>query len=146
MEHVEYDFMEGMDEESLQRRLRDHETGVLALARDGDAYAFPVSFASLGGTLYVRLARDADSRKFDYLEETGEACLVVHGVSDERAWSIIASGPLRPVEDVLSLPFDDAAINEAFGPLHVFDQPIEDLEVTVYELDPELLTGRQVQD
>jgi len=145
MDHIEYDFMEGMSEEQIDGWLADHDVGVLSLARDGAAYAVPVNYAYLDGSLFVRLAREADSKKFDYVAATEEACLVVYGDSDGATWSVIATGPIEDVTDERAATFDDAGINETFGPLHVFDQPIEELDVLVYELNVQVLTGRKTE-
>jgi hypothetical protein len=41
MEHVEYVYTEGIDEEEISQLLEERGHGLLALPRDDDAYAVP---------------------------------------------------------------------------------------------------------
>ncbi|WP_335343098.1 pyridoxamine 5'-phosphate oxidase family protein [Halomontanus rarus] len=69
-----------MDDERIEERLERRETGVLALAADGSAYAIPVAHHYEDESLYVRLADDGSSTKMTYLEKTDEACFTLYDV------------------------------------------------------------------
>jgi hypothetical protein len=139
LEHVEFVYTAGMDEEELDEWLREGETGVLALADGGRAYAVPVSYYYDGEALFFRLGDDAHSKKLDFVETTAEACFLRYGLDGEDSWSVIATGQLRRDDDAL----DAETINERFTSLRVFDEAIDDLELVMFRLDIETLTGRR---
>ncbi|MGM0590225.1 MAG: pyridoxamine 5'-phosphate oxidase family protein [Halobacteriota archaeon] len=142
MEHVEYVNTFGMDESTVEERLRSERTGVLSLANDGRAYAVPISYVYEDGRLLVRLSEDGESKKMAFVETTDEACLVLYDYVDRRTWwSIVVTGTLRDRTEAGD--FDDTAINEAFGPISIFDEDIDDVEVRVFELEMQGITGRQ---
>ncbi|WP_152040280.1 pyridoxamine 5'-phosphate oxidase family protein [Salinigranum salinum] len=141
MEHIEFVYTVGMAESDVERHLREAETGVLSLA-DGDrAYAVPVHSYYQQGNLLFRLTDDGDSEKLEFLESTTEACFVVYGATNGDSWSVVARGPVGPVED--SDAYDAAAVNERFGPARVFDEDVGDTEIRLFELRAESVTGRQ---
>lgn len=139
MGDIEYTYTRGMDDEAVENRLGDAETGVLALAEDDDAYAIPVAFHREDDRVYFRLAIHEGSEKAAYLESTGRATLVVYDTDPpDDSWSIVLRGTIHPSEREL----DDTAINARFTPLRVFDEAIGGVEPTVYELVVETVTGR----
>ncbi|MCL7416615.1 MAG: pyridoxamine 5'-phosphate oxidase family protein [Halalkalicoccus sp.] len=136
---IEYTYTRGMDDEAVARRLTDAETGVLALAAGDDAYAIPVAFHRENDRVYFRLAIHEGSEKAAYLESTARAALVVYDTEPpDDSWSVVLRGPIGPAERDL----DDGTINALFTPLRVFDEAIEAVEPTVYELAVETVTGR----
>jgi hypothetical protein len=141
---VEYVYTVGMDADEVETRLRAAATGVLALADDGRAYAIPVSIHLADGRVYLRLSDEGgedESRKLAFVETTEEAALVCYGFESEReSWSVLVEGPLRPVEDA---DVDAATVNEEFGPLRVFDEAVDEVELHLYELQPTSITGRR---
>ncbi|MFC6838192.1 pyridoxamine 5'-phosphate oxidase family protein [Halomarina ordinaria] len=144
MEHIEFVYTMGMDEADVERRLRDAEAGVLSLADGDDAYAVPVSHHYEDGSVFFRLSDDAHSEKLAFVETTRRACFVVYGVEGaDESWSVVATGTLRPVEGAAAERFDAAGINDRFGPLRVFDEAIDEVDVVVLELDVEEVTGRR---
>ncbi|SHG90952.1 pyridoxamine 5'-phosphate oxidase family protein [Halobaculum gomorrense] len=133
----------GMTDEEVDDRLREHETGVLSLARDGDAYAIPVAYGYDGGSLRFRLGDDGDSQKIAYADATEEACFLAYDyTASDDSWSVIARGTLRRVPDGVweSTPAD---LDEWYAPLRVFDEAIEETELVGYELDIDAITGRR---
>lgn len=139
MGDLQYTYTRGMDDEAVTNRLADAETGVLALAAGDDAYAIPVAFQCENDRVYFRLAIHEGSEKAAYLESTARAALVVYDTEPpDDSWSIVLRGPIRPSEREV----DDAAINALFTPLRVFDEAIEGIEPTIYELAVETVTGR----
>lgn len=142
MEHVDYVYTAGMSDEEISGKLRDSYAGVLSLAAAGDAYAVPVSHHFDGDRLLVRLIDDGDSQKFSYVETTDTATFTVMEASGPGvAWSVVARGRLAPYSEL-----DDTSINELFEPVHVFDEPIDDVDVTVYEFQVDSLVGRQTEE
>lgn len=148
MDDVEFEYTVGMDREAVETALVDGNTAVLALASDDDAYAIPVSYRYDGERILVRLGVGEASAKMGYLERTDTATLVCYGADPEvegaevwrDSWSVVARGHLRRVEDEL----DDAAVNELFPtPIRVFSEPVDDMEVRVYEFVADELTGRR---
>jgi hypothetical protein len=143
MEHVEYTYTVGMTDEEVATLLREGTTAVLALAHDDDAYAVPVSYAYEDGSLYLRLSDDGHSKKLAFAGTTEETCLVLYDVSDGDSWSIVVEGRLRRLPPEEREAFDATAMNDAFDDLRVFDESIQDVEVVVFELDAERVTGRR---
>jgi len=149
MEHVEFAYTSGMDDAAVEERLSSADTGVLALARDDDAYAVPLAHYYEDGHLYFRIGTVAGSEKGSWLDDTATATYVLHGTesTDEAAeldsWSVVARGPLRELTGDERARFDTAEINRHFSPIRVFDEAIEDVEITLYELRIESLTGRK---
>ena len=142
MDHVDYVYTTGMDEAEVDRRLRETGHGVLALADGDDAYAVPLNYHYDGERLLVRLSEEPDSEKVARARTTEVATFVVYGVDGDDSWSVLVRGPLERCER----GFDDAELNERFPPFRLFDEPVEDVEMAVYELRPTSVTGRQTVD
>lgn len=139
MEHAEYTYTFGMEEREVEERLRAGRVGVLALADRGDAYAVPVAY-HYDGDLHLRLGDHEASEKMAYVDTTTTASFVVHGATGpEASWSIVIRGSLHRLPDDR---FDEAAINERFGPIRVFGEDVGDMEQAIYEVDIEEITGR----
>lgn len=144
MKHAEYIYTYGMDEEEIERRLREARNGVLSLADGNDAYAVPISHAYEDDRLYLRLTDEGDSEKLAFVETTGEACFLVYGSeSADESWSIMIAGDLRELTGQERDRFDETTINEQFEPIRVFDESIDDVDVRIYELRMREVTGRQ---
>ncbi len=148
MKHEAYTYTRGMDDEEITRRLREVETGVLGLTDGKGAYTVPLVHYYDGESLYFRLGRTEDSEKWRAIDATETASYVVYGTeptADPReldSWSIVIRGPLSSVPDTEDDRFDAAAINDAFAPIRVFDEAIEDVEIVVLKLEFESITGR----
>ncbi|WP_435361145.1 pyridoxamine 5'-phosphate oxidase family protein [Haloarchaeobius sp. DFWS5] len=139
MEHVEYVYTFGMDDEELERRLTEHGHGVLSLADGGDAYAVPISYSYQDGRFCLRLAAREGSEKMAYADATETASLVVYGSdSADESWSIVVRGDLVRADDIT-----ETEINERYQPLRVFGEDVAELEPTVWELRPSEVTGRR---
>ncbi|WP_418280242.1 pyridoxamine 5'-phosphate oxidase family protein [Halorubrum sp. DTA98] len=146
MDATDHVYTVGMTAAEVESYLRGRQAGVLSLASDDDAYAVPVSYFYDGTSVFVRLGEGGDeSRKMAFVESTDEACFVVFDVEDEESWSVLVRGTLRAVSDPHARGFDDAAIAERFGPLRVFDEPIEEIELVLFELDVDTIVGRRTE-
>lgn len=149
MEHIEYAYTRGMDDEEIEERLRTSGTGVLSLSKGNDAYAIPLAHYYDGEGLYFRLGSTDGSRKLGFLETTKTACYVLYGAdpTDDPqgldSWSIIVTGQLVKLPATEHERFDTAEINRHFSPIRVFDEAIEEMEITIVELDIDAITGRK---
>ncbi|MFW5938490.1 MAG: pyridoxamine 5'-phosphate oxidase family protein [Halanaeroarchaeum sp.] len=148
MDHVEYAYTHGMDDGETTERLRTTETGVLSLARDGDAYALPLAHYYDGERLYFRLGLTEGSTMRAFWETTETACYVVYGTESTddpqeiESWSVVVTGRLAELSGTERERFDTADINRHFTPIRVFDEAIEDVEIVVAELEIDTITGR----
>ena len=146
MKNVEYVYTFGMDRETLERRLEQTGVGVLSLAKESDAYAVPIAYHYDGDSVFLRFAFEGDSTKREYLEATSEACLCLYGIeSDDENWSVLVQGTLRQLTGTERDRFDALTVNETFERLHVFDQAIEAIDIEVYELLADSITGRTTE-
>lgn len=144
MDRVEYVYTIGMSDEEIEERLERVETGVLALAADDDAYAIPVAHHYESGSLYVRLSTDGSSTKLSYLEDTETACFTMYDVGESGdSWSIVVTGPLRKLTGRERTRFDETAINESFLELRIFDEDVAAVDLEIYEIEIETVTGRR---
>lgn len=147
MEKIDYVFTGGLSEEEIESHLTTNQTGVLALARDDDAYAIPLVHEFHGDRFRFRLGMTDESRKGEFLDSTQTACYVVYGISETDAprqlesWSVIARGPVREVQGTGA--FDPTEINEQFAPLRLFGEAVDDVEIVVAELEIESIAGRR---
>lgn len=141
MEHISYVETIGMSERELETHLDGVDAGVLALADGGEAYAVPISFRYDEGRFLLRLIDDGDSEKLQFVRATDSATFVAFGQDGTDSWSVLARGPLVEVEvaerETLLTDLD------AFGPARLFDEAVAEVEVRVFELDVESLTGRR---
>lgn len=144
MDHVEYVYTVGMDESTVDEYLRAGAHGVLALADGGDAYAVPLSYHYDGDRLLLRVSTHDDeaSEKRRYLETTETATFVCFAADADGSWSILVRGPVAPwAGDV-----DEATLNEWFPPFRLFDETVEDVAFTLYELGMGTVVGRRTAD
>lgn len=147
VDHVEYTYTTGMPDEELAERLHEESFGVLSLARDDESYAIPVAFHYDGERILLRLSDDGNSEKVRFLDSTERASLLLYAAPGERdSWSILVRGLIRSLPEEEQAGISDAEINEWFAPFRVFDESIEDVEVRLYELDPDTMTGRQTME
>ncbi len=151
MKQVEYAYATGMDDESVDERLRTADSGVLALATGNDAYAVPLAHYYDGDNLYFRLGMTEGGAKRRFLETTETACYVLYGTDptdDPKgfdSWSVVVTGQLVELSESDRERFDTAEINDRFSPIRVFDEAIEEIDVTIIRLDVERITGRTTE-
>ncbi len=144
MDRIEYTYTFGMDDEEVVDALESHEVGVLSLASDGRGYAIPVAYLFDGSSLYVRLGTDSSSKKMSFIDETDEACFLLYEYEPpDDSWSVVATGPLSELTGDERAVFDDVTINEEFLRLRVFDEDVAEIDLEIYELEIETLTGRK---
>lgn len=143
MEHVDYRYTEGMSDENVDQHLRKHGHGVLALADNNDSYAVPLNYYYDGSRVFLRVSTESGSEKVAFAETTDTATFVVYDVDEDTTWSILIRGVIRRLPEAEQQEFTDTVINEKFSPFRLFDEDIEEVTMTIYELKPDQITGRQ---
>ena len=133
-----------MDALEIAEFLGGQGTGVLALRKGGQVYAFPVSFAyhEDGQALYFRFGYATGSQKRGYVEAADTASFVAYDRTPEGWKSVLAEGRLETV----SASALDTTVEEAVNHLHipffqVHREPSADLEFQIVRLDAEKLSG-----
>ena len=143
MDKIEYVYTFGMDDEEVTDILREETVGALSLSKEGRAYAIPVGYIFEDSSLFIRLSEEHSNKKMDFIEGTTEACFLLYDVDDDDSWSIVATGPLSELEPDEQAEFDPTRINEEFRRLRIFDEDVEAVDLVIYELEIETLTGRK---
>ena len=140
MEHAEYVYTSGLSESDVDEYLRAGEHGVLGLADGNDAYTVPLSYHYDGERLLLRVSEhDDDSEKWRFIEATETATFVCYEGSATESWSVQVRGPIREWRaDV-----DEETLNEWFPPFRLFDEAVENVGLSLYELEMESVTGRK---
>lgn len=140
MDHVEYVYTSGMSESDIDDYLRAGEHGVLGLASDDDSYAIPLSYHYDGDRFLVRVSEhDGDSTKGRFLDTTETATFVCYRASTDESWSIHVRGQIEPWNGDV----DEAALNEWFQPFRLFDEAVDRVGFSLYDLEMETVVGRQ---
>lgn len=140
--HIQYADTRGLSDREVAELLDDHRVGVLGLADGGRAYTVPVEYHFDGERLWLRLSDDGRSRKLAYLERTTEPQFLVYGHGGPYdSWSVLVTGALREV-DPEAAGIDAATVNDWFGPLRVFDEVVQDLEIRLFEFVVDSMVGR----
>lgn len=137
-----------MSVEETDAFLGANETGVVSLAHGDDPYAIPISYGydASDRSFYVRLVSTPDSEKRRYLASNPEARLVVYTTEGDTYRSVIAVGTLARI-DPEELSVDDIQqYGSAKRPLfEIWPKPKGELDIELYRLDPETLSGRLVE-
>lgn len=139
-----------MADSEIDEFLSRHETGVLSLARPEDPtpYAIPISYGydADDRRFYMRLVSTPDSEKRQFLASSPEARLVVYDEADPIYLSVIATGTLEKI-DPSDLTVDQIEqYGQAKRPLfEIWTESRRDLDIELYELVPEEVSGRQIQ-
>ena len=144
MEHVEDVYTAGIDEEEIGQLLAKRGHGVLALAQDDDAYAVPVNYLYDDSRLLVRVSDEPESTKMAYAESTETATFIIYEMDEAgNSWSVMIRGEIRPLSAEEQARFTDTEINEQFPPFRLFDEAVPEVEMLIYELNPDEITGRK---
>ena len=134
----------GIDKEEIGQLLEERGHGVLALARDDDAYAVPLNYLYDGSRLLVRVSDEPESTKMAYAESTEMATFIVYEMDDMgNSWSVMIRGEIRPLSAEEQARFTDTEINEQFPPFRLFDEAVPEVEMLIYELTPDEIIGRK---
>jgi hypothetical protein len=140
MDHVEYVYTSGMSESEIDDYLQAGEHGVLGLANDNDAYVVPLSYHYDGEQFLIRVSEhDDESEKGRFLETTETATFVCYEATTKESWSIHVRGPLQKWDGDV----DETTLNEWFPPFRLFDEAVEGVEFSLYDLGMETVIGRK---
>ncbi len=124
------------------------ETGVLTLARGDEPYAIPISFGydASAGCFFLRLVSTPESEKRAYLSSSPESRLVVYEEDGDVYRSVVAEGALEEISpDELTVEHVEQ-YGDAERPLfEIWGDSRADLDVQLYQLDPDDLSGRRVE-
>lgn len=128
--------------------LGQHETGVLALAREDDPYAIPISYGYDADerVFYLRLVTTPDSEKARFLDATAAVRLVVYDENGHTYRSAVAIGDLEEI------PRDELTVEhvEQYGdskrPLfEIWGESRPDLNIGLYVLRATEISGRRIE-
>lgn len=137
-----------MSAEETAAFLGRQETGVLTLARDDEPYAIPISFGfdTDARQFYLRLVSTPESEKRRFLGSAPQARLVVYDGNDDTYRSVVAEGALDRVAPEELTTADIQQYGAAHRPLfEIWQQQKGDLDIDLYRLSPESLSGRLVE-
>ena len=141
-------YTRAMTETAVESKLRSADHGILALADGDESYAIPLYHYYDDGSLFFRLGETPRNSKAAFIAATETATFVVDGIertadpAEERGWSIVARGPIAPVPTDHPA-YDVRRINEWFAPIRLFDEAHDEVELRLYELAVEHLSGRR---
>ena len=136
-----------MTTDEVDEFLGRHETGVLSLARGDDPYAIPISYGydPDARQIYLRLVSAPGSEKRQFLSSDPRARVVVYEEQGDTYRSVVGLGSL------VEIPREELTVEriEPYGrakrPLfEIWSETTPDLDVALYEFDPEELSGRRV--
>jgi len=120
-----------MDSIEITEFLQDQQTGVLALAKDSDAYAIPVSyfFDDVEQCVYLRLGYAPGSQKRRYGDATDHASLVVYKDTEEGWKSVVIEGTLEETTDSdLDTALEEQGEKLDIPYVRIFERPVDDIE------------------
>lgn len=135
---------ESMTGDELDRFLRTHGTGTLALATESRAYGVPISFGYDGTACYfVFLTLGPESKKVAFANATEEATLTVTETTGRFDWaSAVVTGPITELADDEWPAARDALGDNAWHP-SLFSEATPMGDVVGYRLDPEGISGQK---
>ncbi len=128
--------------------LARHETGVLSLARGDEPYAIPISYGFDAGRrrFYLRLVSTPESEKRTFLASTPRARLVVYEEADPIYRSVVAEGALEEIpRDALTVDHVEQYGNAKRPLFEIWGETRADLDVALYQLEPEEISGRRIE-
>lgn len=137
-----------LSQEATDSLLSRHETGVLSLARDHEPYSIPISYGydRTERRFFIRLVSTPDSDKGRFLQSSPQASLVVYETDDPVYRSVVVKGTLTEIDPDELTTSDVEQYGDAKRPLfEIWDDSLPDLDVTLYRLDPETLSGRRIE-
>lgn len=135
-----------MTDADIDEFLATHETGVLALAREDEPYAIPISYGYDGTnrTFYMRLVSTPESEKRAYLASSPSARLVVYDGTERAYESVVATGRLEDIPPSELTVEHIEQYGQAKRPLfEIWADSKQDLDIELYEFEPETLSGRK---
>jgi nitroimidazol reductase NimA-like FMN-containing flavoprotein (pyridoxamine 5'-phosphate oxidase superfamily) len=136
--------MTGAETDALLER---RETGVLSLARGDEPHAVPISYGYDADVrrFCMRLVSTPNSEKRRFLSDSPKVRFVVYEEDGTTYRSAIANGRLERVPRSELTPAHVERYGAAKRPLfEMWEETKGDLDIQLYELDPDELTGRRI--
>ena len=137
-----------MSPEETDALLARHETGVLALARADDPYAVPISYGydATARRFFLRLVSTPESEKRAFLGSSPTTRLVVYEEDGDTYRSVVAKGRLSEISRAELTVEHVEQFGDTKRPLfEIWGEGKPELDIKLYELDPEELTGRRIE-
>lgn len=135
-----------MADDEIETFLYARGTGTLSLAREGVAYAIPVSYGYDGDRdrCILDLGFGPESKKRSFLETTETGCLTVYEWHTPTDWrSVLLSGTLQRLDDEIDRDVEELYYEYAKDvEIAVFDHVPERIELQWYALEIEDRSGR----
>jgi len=136
--------MDSLDGNGIDEVLTSTSYGFLGLARDDTPYVIPMSFGYDGDALYFQM--NFQGRKSDCIGENAAAAFAVLSIDPATgvSKSVLVEGELSEVRgDDRTPAFEALAANAEFGTsLDIWRSPLEETNLTLFELPPTDITGR----
>lgn len=124
---------------------RDH--GVLSLGVENRGYGFPISYTydPEDDRIVLGFVNTPGGKKQEFATETDEATFTVYTHEDVDSWEgVVATGPIRPVEDVDdSYRVPDLFFNQEGDDADDQMVNLDEFDRTWYELRIDTLSGRR---
>lgn len=137
--------MEDLDRRDCDSVLYQQGWGMLAMTDGSSPYVLPMSFGYDGEACYVQMT--TSGRKNDILSENPQASLAVMAFDPESgaSQSVLVEGSIAVVPEADAADGLTAlAENAEFGrDLSVWGEPVQDVDLEVYRLDVETVTGHR---
>ncbi|MEF8855404.1 MAG: pyridoxamine 5'-phosphate oxidase family protein [Haloarculaceae archaeon] len=136
-----------MSEDAVDDLLARREAAVLSLAHEGMPYSIPISYGYDVDerTFFLRLVSTPESDKRGFLDSSQTCRLVIYEEADPIYRSVVATGDLKGVDPADLLPGDIAQYGNAQRPLfEVWSESKADLDIDLFVMDPEDISGRRV--
>lgn len=137
-----------MTSEETDALLGQHETGVLALARDDDPYAIPISYGYDADEriFYMRLVSTPESEKSKFLSGSPDVRLVVYEEEGRTYRSVVVTGVLESVSREDITPEHVEQYGDAKRPLfEIWGDSRSSLDIQLYVLRPTTISGRRIE-
>ncbi|MFB6196542.1 MAG: pyridoxamine 5'-phosphate oxidase family protein [Haloplanus sp.] len=128
--------------------LERQETGVLALARGDEPYAIPISYGydPNSRAFCMRLVQTPDGEKEEFLTGSPSVRFVVYEEAETTYRSVVAVGTLERLPKSELTPEHVERYGAAKRPLfEMWGESKHDLDIDLYELAPDELSGRRVE-
>ncbi|WP_396610689.1 pyridoxamine 5'-phosphate oxidase family protein [Haloferax sp. S1W] len=136
-----------LSSDAIDELLARHETGVLTLARSNEPYAIPISYGydPESKRFYLRLVSTPESEKRQFLTSSPRARLVIYEEEGRTYRSVISEGTLNQVDpDEMSVEHIVQYGNAKRPLFEIWGETKRDLDIQLFELDSETLSGREV--
>ena len=134
-------------DEEIDDVLARHQTAVLSLSNEPEPYAIPVTyrFDPDARRFYFRLVFAPSSEKLQFIPDVPNARLVVYEESPPEFGSVIAVGQPEEIPRSEIDAEQVAQFGQTSRPLfEMWEDSKDKLDVRLFELDPDRLTGRQI--